>query len=131
MMHPAWAPSQSRGFPWLLQLHGFGAPVVDPVEHELEGAVRLGTECDLRSVEKEPPLSDGGVDDGNAMLEITLAPRPAAAQRALPEPGHGPHVGDRRPGLKPEHRAVVVEDVDGFRQPVSERVARVDARLED
>src|SRR5690606_41581339 len=54
---------------------------VDPVEQELERAVRLRAERDLRAEEEELALAHLGLDDGGAALEVVLPPRPAAAQR--------------------------------------------------
>ena len=53
----------------------------DAVEDEFEGPVRLAAEEDLGPEQREPALSDPGVEDGEAPLEVLLAPRPAAAQR--------------------------------------------------
>lgn len=40
--------SQAR----LLKCHRRGSPIIDPIEQELERAVRLSAECDLRSKQK-------------------------------------------------------------------------------
>ena len=52
---------------------------VDPVEQELERAVRLTTPHDFRAKQIEHPLTIRSLDPLDPALQVRLAPRPAAA----------------------------------------------------
>src|SRR5439155_16853173 len=68
---------------------GVGARLHDAVEQELERPVRLAAEEHLRPAQHDPPLADRRLGDGDAAVEVLLAPGPAATQRRLAvEPGH-------------------------------------------
>src|SRR5688500_9461427 len=89
------------------------AGLVDRVEEELEGAVWLGAEGDLRPEREGASTADGRFERRDTTLEIVLAPRPAAPQRRRAvEPHDRPDSARERVGRQPEDRAVVEEDVD-------------------
>src|SRR5215831_17445355 len=84
------APKTSR-LP-VAQVHSIGVPIVNPIEQELEGAVRLTAKRNFRTEHEEPSLSDLGICHGNRILQIALAPSPPAAQRLIRiKPGNGPN----------------------------------------
>src|SRR5439155_26234163 len=70
--------ARSRAYRGLRRRRGAGQE--DAIEEELEGPVRLAAIQDLRSEQQQLPalVADRRLDDRDAVLEILLAPRPAA-----------------------------------------------------
>src|SRR5690606_19270873 len=93
--------------------------VVNAVEQELERAVRLRAECDLRPEEEQLPLPYARLGDCHTVLEVLLAPGPPAAQRC-----RGIEVRDRRDAVArdAERGAVAVYDDRALAHAVCERV---------
>src|SRR5262249_56871513 len=110
---------------------GRGAPVIDPVEQELEGAVRLRAPGDLRPEEDQAALPDRRIDDLDRLVEILLTPRPAALERrGAVEPRDALHTLKRSLRLEAEGGAVIEEDHHAVVDTVGERMRRVDPRFE-
>src|SRR5690606_19544825 len=111
---------------------GRPAARVDRVEQELERAVRLRAERDLRSEDERLALADGRFERGRASLEVVLPPGPAAAERALGiEPHHRSYAAGGGIRMQPEDGAVVEIHVDVVRGPGSRRGGLVDGDAED
>src|SRR5262249_20147205 len=78
----------------------------DAVEEELECAMRLGPEDDLRANRHQPALADLGLGNADAPFEMLLPPGPAAPQRRLAvEPRHAPQAIPLGSLGQPERRA--------------------------
>src|SRR5438552_1737230 len=115
-----------------VQSNRFNSSVINSIEQKLERAVRLTSESDLRSKEKELALSDPGFGDSYAVLKVLLTPRPAASERFVAvKPCYCFDVLHRGFGLESENRTVVEKHVELVRHPVSQRVGVIDAHLED
>src|SRR5690242_9072524 len=56
---------------------------IQPVEKELERAVRLRALQNLRAEQERGAFADGGLHGRRTAVEILLAPRPAAPERGL------------------------------------------------
>src|ERR1700693_3455659 len=114
---PSWG-SQSWGYQ-LLQLLRFRAPIIQPVEEELERSVRLGAEVDLRSQHHYLAFAHSRFGDGRASVQILLAPCPAAVEHLSSlEPAHGRRVVRLRLGAQLEHRAAIEEHIHLLRHAI-------------
>src|SRR5919109_4566143 len=66
--------------------------IEDSIEQELESPMRLGPEQNLRSEHEELARANICINYRGAVLQVPLAPGPAAAQGMIAvEPGYGSH----------------------------------------
>src|ERR671912_2162158 len=99
------------------------------VEQQLEGAVRLGAVQDLWAIQVDAARPERYLRCNDAVLEILLAPRPAALQRRLVLETRDD--ADRRiRAADLEHRAVVEKEVRPLGHAGGGRVFRIDRRRE-
>src|SRR6185369_2752235 len=116
----------------LFQTYPICTPAIDSIKEKLVGPMRLRTESDLRSEHKQPAFANRSVDRRHTVLQILLTPGPSAAQRLVAsKPRNRPQSGTDCLRFQPEHGAVVEEDIDFLRHPVSERPRVVNADLEN
>src|SRR5215469_13988141 len=98
MGHPCVVPVLSLR---LFQGCGGGGAVEDAVEEEFEGGVGLASEGDFGAVEDYFAFAHGGCGDGGGVIDVALAPGPAAGEEVVVVvPGDGVKTGHR--GLRVE-----------------------------
>src|SRR5207247_2478317 len=104
----------------------------NPVEQKLERAMRLRAPRNLRPEQDQVSLTHGRFNDLDRLIQVLLAPRPAAPQRRRRiEPGDRFHALQRGLRLQPERRAVIEEDHHPLVDAVRQRIRRIDARFKD
>ena len=111
---------------------GGGGAVEEAVEEELEGGVGLAAEGDLRAEEEDFALAYVGLRNGDGVVEVGLAPGPAAVEEvAFSEPGDGLEAVVAGVGSGAEGGRVVVEDVGRGGHAVGDGLRGVDLRTEE
>src|SRR5688572_14757223 len=101
----------------------------DRIEQQFERAMRLRALEDLRTKEQSASLPDRRLECHDAVLEITLAPTPPAAQRRLRvEPSNASNACGVGACTELEHRAVIEEDVREVVQPLRDWIRRIEPR---
>src|SRR5215831_3414204 len=114
-----------------LQRCGLRAAVVQPVEEQLERAVRLISEVHLRTKQYDLSLSNSRFRDRCAAVQVVLPPGPAAREQvASAEPSDRVGLLDGGRGLHAEYRAIVIEHIHRGRHAVCQRVRVIDLRAQ-
>ena len=91
----------------------------------------LAAEQHQRSEHEQVAPADLCLCDGDAAIEVVLAPRPSTPQwRVAVEPRHGAHAGKLCLGPRAEYRAVVEEDIYPVLDAIGQRPRVIDLHLE-
>src|SRR6185437_8365197 len=132
-----WAPSPPlapviRMRLMLLQRGLLRRAVIEAVEEQFVGAVRLVPEVDFGTEKEDLPFPDCSFGDRGAAIQVLLAPSPTGVENlGSAEPADRAGVLDLHRRLQPEDGVVVIKDVELFRHAVGKGVGVVDVHLQE